>query len=72
MLNDKSRYVNENEKFLPKILPDSERPYEVPGNWVWVKLGECFDVTSSKRVFKDDWKDTGIRNQINNFSSVLP
>ena len=40
----KKETVNENEKFLPKILPESERPYEVPGNWVWVRLGDVTTV----------------------------
>ena len=24
--------------FLQAIVPDSEQPYAVPGNWVWVKF----------------------------------
>ena len=38
-MSKKKEAVNESDKFLPKILPVSERPYEVPENWVWVRLG---------------------------------
>ena len=37
-----------------------EAPYELPEGWKWIKIKDCFDVTSSKRVLKEDWKDKGI------------
>ncbi|MCL2102294.1 MAG: restriction endonuclease subunit S, partial [Fibromonadales bacterium] len=30
------------------------------GEWVERKLGELFDITSSKRVFQSDWRSSGI------------
>ncbi len=37
----------------------SERK-ELPEGWRWVKLGEIFDITSSKRVFESDWTRQGV------------
>ena len=53
------------EKSLEELLEEvfikkDEQLYEVPGNWEWVKLEELFDITSSKRVFKTEWKSSGI------------
>ena len=60
MAKAKRQELTQNEFLVQAIVPEDEQPYEVPENWVWVRLGECFDVASSKRVFKDDGKDTGI------------
>ena len=53
------------EKSLEELLDEvfikkDEQLYEVPGNWEWVKLEELFYITSSKRVFKTEWKSSGI------------
>ena len=37
-----------------------EAPYELPEGWKWVTIKDCFEVTSSRRVLKEDWKDNGI------------
>ncbi|MCR5064108.1 MAG: restriction endonuclease subunit S, partial [Treponema sp.] len=37
-----------------------DAPYELPEGWKWAKIKDCFDVTSSKRVLKEDWKEKGI------------
>ena len=29
-------------------------------NWCWTYIGYCYEVTSSKRVHKEDWKDSGV------------
>lgn len=42
------------------LVNESEWPYRIPDNWVWVNIEALFDITSSKRVFKDEWKRTGI------------
>ena len=26
------------------LIPEAEQPYEIPGNWVWVKLGSIIDI----------------------------
>lgn len=37
-----------------------EVPYELPNNWSWIKLNSLFDICSSKRILKDQWKEKGI------------
>ncbi|WP_289758666.1 restriction endonuclease subunit S [Lactobacillus taiwanensis] len=46
-------------KPLPEIT-DDEKPFDVPESWEWVRLGEVFEVTSSKRVMKKEWQNEGI------------
>ena len=42
------------------FVPEEEQPYPIPENWCWTYIGNCYEVTSSKRVHKEDWKDSGI------------
>jgi type I restriction enzyme S subunit len=44
--------------FLRQVFPQPGQP--LPSGWSWVKLGELFDITSSKRVFESDWKSEGV------------
>lgn len=37
-----------------------ELPFEIPESWCWVRLGELFEITSSKRVLQSQWKTSGI------------
>ena len=60
MAKNKKQALTQEELLAQALVPESERPYEVPGNWVWVRLSSCFDVTSSKRVLKGDWKEWGV------------
>lgn len=46
-------------KKLPEIT-QKEMPFEIPNNWEWVRLGNIFEITSSKRVMKNEWKHSGI------------
>ena len=46
-------------KALPEIT-DDEKPFDIPDSWEWVRLGDIFDITSSKRVMKSEWKEEGI------------
>ena len=39
---------------------NDEIPFDVPDNWIWCRLGTIFNIGSSKRVHKSDWKDNGI------------
>ena len=41
-------------------LDKNEAPFEIPANWEWVRLGDVCDISSAKRVLKEDWKDSGI------------
>ena len=39
----------------------ADTPYEkLPKGWAWCKLGDIFDIKSSKRVLQSDWKDEGV------------
>jgi len=48
------------ERLEQALVPEREQPYKVPENWVWTQIQYAFEVTSSKRVFKEDWKSSGI------------
>ena len=41
-------------------INEAEIPFTIPENWVWVRFGEIFEITSSKRVHQRDWKTSGI------------
>ena len=46
-------------KRLPEISED-EKPFDIPDSWEWVRLGDIFNITSSKRVMKKEWQKDGI------------
>jgi type I restriction enzyme S subunit len=43
-----------------KIQKHQEEKRKLPDGWRWVKLGDLFDITSSKRVFQSEWKQEGV------------
>ncbi|HFC8542850.1 TPA: restriction endonuclease subunit S [Neisseria weaveri] len=45
-------------KGLPEIGED-EKPFEIPENWVWVRLGEIFSMQAGKFIKADDISETG-------------
>lgn len=48
------------ERLQAALVPDWEWPYQLPGNWCWTYVSTAYDVTSSKRVHKEDWLSEGI------------
>ena len=54
----KDKKIKKSKPLAP--ITDDERPFDIPDSWEWVRLGDLFDITSSKRVMKSEWKDTGI------------
>ena len=60
---EKARLIKEKKikrtKKLPEIM-DDEKPFAIPSSWEWVRLGQLFDITSSKRVHKNEWTHAGI------------
>lgn len=44
---------------VPEI-PVEEQPYPLPEGWKWIYLKNAYEVTSSKRIHKSDWRDSGI------------
>ena len=47
-------------KLAQALVPAWEQPYKVPKNWFWSYIRSGYEVTSSKRVHKDDWISEGI------------
>jgi type I restriction enzyme S subunit len=47
------------DKPLAEIAGD-EKPFGLPVNWEWVRLGEIGLVASSSRVHQSDWKGSGV------------
>ncbi len=61
--NEKVELIKEGKIKKSKKLPaitDDEKPFDIPDSWEWVRLGNIFDITSSKRVMKKEWRDFGI------------
>lgn len=48
------------EKLAQALVHDWEQPYKVPKNWIWSYIRSGYEVTSSKRVHKDDWLSEGV------------
>lgn len=47
------------QKLLP-VITDDEKPFELPANWKWVRLGNLGWLTSSNRVHQKDWTSQGV------------
>ncbi|MCQ2578211.1 MAG: restriction endonuclease subunit S [Treponema sp.] len=41
-------------------ISEDEIPFEIPENWCWCRLKDIVDISSAKRVLKEDWKSEGI------------
>ena len=60
---EKAELVKEKKIKKSKPLPpitDEEKPFDIPDSWEWVRLGAIFDITSSKRVMKSEWRNEGV------------
>ena len=61
--NEKAELIKEGKIKKSKKLPsinDDEKPFDIPDGWEWVRLGNIFDIASSKRVMKKEWRSSGI------------
>ncbi|MCW5629109.1 MAG: restriction endonuclease subunit S, partial [Rhodoferax sp.] len=47
------------DKPLPPIAED-DPPFSLPSGWMWVRLGELFEVVSSKRIHANDYVNDGV------------
>ena len=53
----------ENDLSLPAIDVEEIKediPFDIPTNWKWSKLENLGVITSSKRVFQNEWKNEGV------------
>lgn len=61
---EKQRLIKEGkikrQKFLPEIMGDA-KPFDIPENWRWVRLGELLHVISGVSYEKNDVSATGLR-----------
>ena len=60
---EKAELIKEKKIKKSKPLPpitDEEKPFDIPDNWEWVRVGAIFDITSSKRVMKSEWRNEGV------------
>jgi type I restriction enzyme, S subunit len=42
-------------------IGEEEKPFNVPTNWEWTRLGELGLVGSSSRVHQKDWQSSGVQ-----------
>ena len=52
--------IAEGKNILKEVCIDEELPFEIPDSWAWVRLGNIFNIISSRRVHQSDWKKSGI------------
>ncbi|EHS1090657.1 TPA: restriction endonuclease subunit S [Vibrio cholerae] len=60
---EKAQLVKEKKIKKQKALPpiaDDEKLFELPKGWEWCRLGEIYDVSSSKRIHVKDYVENGI------------
>ena len=60
---EKERLVREGKIKKQKTLPpitEEKKPFELPEGWVWCRLGDIADITSSKRIFAKDYISKGV------------
>ncbi|MBH3383321.1 MULTISPECIES: restriction endonuclease subunit S [Pseudomonas] len=59
----KARLVAEGKIKKQKALAEigeEEKPFNVPTNWEWIRLGQLGSVSSSSRVHQKDWQSSGV------------
>lgn len=62
MARAKKQTLTPEELLEQALVPESEQPYQVPGNWVWTRLTSVFiNMTSShKKLQQKDYLDEGL------------
>jgi len=60
MAKGKKQNLSAEELLKQALVPEDEQPYELPANWVWTKAKNGFEITSSKRVHKHEWRSSGV------------
>lgn len=57
---NKKATLSTEEQLDTALVPNWEQPYKVPANWCWTYIRAGFNVSSSKRVHKNDWRSDGV------------
>jgi type I restriction enzyme S subunit len=52
---------SEKELLKEAFVPEDEHPYEIPGNWKWVKLGHICKIISGKGFSKSEYSVEGAK-----------
>lgn len=55
---EKAGKIKKSKPFLP--ITDEEKPFEIPENWKWVKLGNVITLVSGTDFKPEDYNDAGI------------
>ena len=59
----KKQALTQEERLAQALVPESEQPYEVPENWVWVELGSAVSLSNKKsNQFSSDVKYIGLEH----------
>lgn len=48
------------ERLQAALVPESEQPYRVPGNWCWTRIEKLCSLSNGKAFKPMDWSETGI------------
>jgi type I restriction enzyme S subunit len=52
--------IRKDDKIKRVSSDTSHYPFEIPSSWAWCKLGDIFEIKSSKRVLKSEWRKSGV------------
>ncbi len=55
----KKRALTPEEQLDAALVPESEWPYEVPGNWCWTRLGNVAQYINGRAFKPTEWEDEG-------------
>lgn len=56
----KKESLTPEERLQAALVPESEQPYPVPGNWCWTRIANLCYLSNGKAFKPTDWSETGI------------
>ena len=45
---------------LSRDIQEAEKPYSIPHNWQWIRLGECLELINGRAFKPTDWLSSGL------------
>ncbi len=45
---------------LSREIQDGEKPYSIPKNWQWVRLGQCLEMINGRAFKPTEWRPAGL------------